>query len=161
MKAVYGLSTRKMARLPSMKLPMQTIAASSIWRALSVIPRLSSTWNGRFATSITKCAAPAFGSERWSGTIPGSSRVPCRSRRDPKINTPWHEFSAAFSGDGRTFYYASSTTPSAFGDYDLWQVSIVPEPTTLTMLGLGVASFLGFAWNRRKREHGRKVDGGD
>lgn len=36
-------------------------------------------------------------------------------------------------------------------------VAIVPEPTSLTLLGLGIASVVGFAWRSRKQSHGRSA----
>jgi hypothetical protein len=37
------------------------------------------------------------------------------------------------------------------GSFEIASVSSVPEPSTLTLLGLGSLSLLGYGWRRRKQ----------
>jgi hypothetical protein len=63
-----------------------------------------------------------------------------------------------FSIGGTTMQFGFHRGNSGNGGYntetgiDNWSVSIVPEPGTFALLGMGAIGLLGFAWRRRRRD---------
>ncbi|TKJ37012.1 MAG: hypothetical protein CEE38_08905 [Planctomycetes bacterium B3_Pla] len=46
----------------------------------------------------------------------------------PTVNSQYYEGMPAISADGSTLYFISDDRPGGYGNWDLWQVSIIPMP---------------------------------
>lgn len=80
-----------------------------------------------------------------------SHRVTVSDAWEPPVNLPINtaagEAGPSLSADGSTLYYHS---PFPFGSSDIWQVTIVPEPSTLALGAIAAAALLAVGRWRRK-----------
>jgi hypothetical protein len=53
----------------------------------------------------------------------------------PEVNTNIDEWAPEISSDGRTLYFSRTTLDPL--DYQIWEVDIVPEPSTMALLVVG------------------------
>ena len=67
------------------------------------------------------------------------------------VNITGDSVSRVFGSEGAP--NATTGTPDSFGLIAQFQFgpAAVPEPTTLTLLGFGAVSLVGYAWRRRQR----------
>ena len=65
------------------------------------------------------------------------------------VNSEFDGGQPHISRDGSIFLF-QSTRPGGFGNSDIWISSAVPEPTALTLLGIGAVTLLGYGWRRKR-----------
>ena len=79
------------------------------------------------------------------------------SREAPTNQLDWRQFTASFTATSATtnITFFNGSAPSNFqsglDNVSLSEVSVVPEPASMVILGVG--SILSFAGVRRRREH--------
>ena len=98
-----------------------------------------------------------FGSARVGGTDPRDLYVSTRATTSDSwgvpanltaINTPHADGGPNLSPDGLILFF-NSDRPGGFGESDIW-MTMIPEPSTLTLAGLGMIGLLAYGWRRRR-----------
>jgi len=62
------------------------------------------------------------------------------------------ESDIAFSADNGGTWMADATTDFLAFELSTVDPTVIPEPTSIALLGMGAFGFFGYGWRRRKRE---------
>ncbi len=68
------------------------------------------------------------------------------------INSNSGDFAPSISSDDSTLYFSSGRAVPTGGSIDIYQSTAIPEPTTIALLGIGLAGLGGRYWRRHKKK---------